>query len=98
MIVVVKVGSSSITDPDGHIAEGAMAKLATEVADARACGHQVVLVSSGAIAAGLPLLGFIGRRPADMATLQAVAAVGQTRLMEFWGAQFSAHGLTAGQI
>ena len=98
MIVVVKVGSSSITDADGHIAEESMAKLAAEVAAARTAGHQVVVVSSGAIASGLPMLGWVGSRPSDMATLQAVAAVGQTRLMEYWGAQLGSHGLTAGQI
>src|SRR5436190_17274542 len=98
MIVVVKVGTSSITDADGHIDEQAMAKLADEVATCRVAGHQVVLVSSGAIAAGLPALGFTGRWPGDMATLQAVAAVGQSRLMQFWGAHFDGHGVTAGQI
>src|SRR3954452_4382395 len=98
VIVVVKVGSSSITDDDGHIDETAMAKLAAELAEGRAAGHQVVLVSSGAIASGLPVLGWVGTRPSDMATLQAVAAVGQSRLMQFWGSHLGSHGITAGQI
>src|SRR5207248_7742038 len=97
-IVVVKVGTSSLTDADGHIDEEAMAKLAAEVAECRAAANQIVLVSSGAIAAGLPVLGWAGRRPGDMATLQAAAAVGQSRLMQFWGAAFAEHGVTAGQI
>jgi glutamate 5-kinase len=98
VIVVMKVGSSSITDDDGHIEEGAMAKLAGELAEGRAAGHQIVLVSSGAIASGLPVLGWVGSRPSDMATLQAVAAVGQSRLMQFWGSHLGSHGLMAGQI
>src|SRR5262245_47672957 len=94
----MKVGSSSITDGDGHIEAAAMAKLAAELAEGRAAGHPVALVRSGAIASGLPVLGWVGSRPSDMATLQAVAAVGQSRLMQFWGNHLGSHGLTAGQI
>src|SRR3954451_20848082 len=85
VIVVVKVGSSSITDDDGHIDETAMAKLAAELAEGRGGGHQGVLVSSGAIAPGRPVLGWACTRPPAMATLQALAALGQSRLMQFWG-------------
>ena len=60
--VVLKVGTSSITDDDGHIDRGAITKVCTEIVAARAAGHQVVLVSSGAIAAGLPVLGLTARR------------------------------------
>lgn len=100
MIVVVKIGTSSLTDPDGRIEPGAIRKLCREVAAARAEGHLVVVVSSGAIAAGLPALGLTAReRPRDAATLQAVSAVGQTRLMATYDEAFAAAGgLVAGQV
>lgn len=97
MIVVVKIGTSSITRESGELDHDAMAKLCAEVAQARDAGHEVVLVSSGAIAAGLPALR-IHERPRDLGTLQAVAAVGQPRLMERFGALLAAHGLVAGQV
>ena len=100
MRVVVKIGTSSLTDETGRLDQVLMAKLAGEVAAARADGHQVVMVSSGAISAGLPPLAGIlgGRRPTDLPTLQAVAAVGQHRLMATWDVAFSAHGLVPGQV
>ena len=55
--VVVKIGTSSITDDRGRIVEQAIAKLCREVADLRSAGDQVVVVTSGAVAAGLPVLG-----------------------------------------
>lgn len=98
MRVVVKVGTSSLTDAAGRIVDAAVVKLAGEVAATRDAGHEVVVVSSGAIAAGLPALGLDGRRPGDLPTLQAVAAVGQHRLMSTWDAAFSAHHLIPGQV
>ncbi len=98
MIVVVKVGTSSITDETGHIDEAAVAKLCAEAAALRAEGHRVVLVSSGAIAAGLPAVGLDGKRPRDAVTLQAVSAVGQTRLMRVYEAALADHDLVAGQV
>ena len=97
MIAVVKVGTSSITDDAGVIDDAALEKVCTEIAHARAAGNQVVLVTSGAIAAGLPALG-IATRPTDVGTLQAVAAVGQPRLMERYTALLGAHGLVAAQV
>ncbi|TMK61389.1 MAG: glutamate 5-kinase [Actinobacteria bacterium] len=97
MIVTVKVGTSSITRADGELDDGALAKLCGEIADARDAGHGVVLVSSGAIAAGLPALGFV-ERPRDVAVLQAIAAVGQPRLMERFGALLADRGIVAGQV
>jgi len=89
--VVVKVGTSSITDEDGSIDLGAVAKVCHELAAVRADGHEVVLVSSGAIAAGLPALGMTARqRPRDARTLQAVSAVGQARLMAVYRDVFDA--------
>ncbi len=97
MIAVVKIGTSSLTDGTGEIVAGPMLKLCAEVAAARAAGHEVVLVSSGAIAAGLPALG-LPRRPTDIRTLQALAAIGQPRLMERFSAILSVHGLVAAQV
>jgi len=96
--VVVKIGSSSLTDDRGAIDEAAVAKVCAEVAAARAAGQRVVTVTSGAIAAGLPVLGLADRRPRDAVTLQAVSAVGQSRLMGVWDRHLAAHGLIGGQV
>jgi len=96
MLVVAKVGTSSLTDESGSIDAGMIAKMAAEVAALRSGGHQVVVVTSGAIAAGLAPLGLT--RPSDLPTLQAVAAVGQHRLMRTWDDHLGVHGLVAGQV
>jgi len=97
MRAVVKVGTSSITGEGGELDDAALVKLCGELAAARGEGHEVVLVCSGAIAAGLPRLGLV-ERPTDIGTLQAVAAVGQPRLMERIGAILAEHDLIAGQV
>jgi len=96
MLVVAKIGTSSLTDGSGRIDEAMVAKVTGEVAVLRAAGHQVVVVTSGAIAAGLPALGLV--RPLDLPTLQAAAAVGQHRLMRTWDEHLAGHGLVAGQV
>ena len=98
MNVVVKIGTSSITDERGEIDHRAIEKLATEVTAVRGQGHRVVVVTSGAIAAGLPALGLSGARPVDVATLQAVSAVGQSRLMAAYDTAMAGHGLVTGQV
>ena len=99
MIVVAKIGTSSITTPDGEIDEAAVAKFCAEAAALRAQGHRLVLVTSGAIAAGLPALGYTGGdRPRDAVTLQAASAVGQTRLMRVYESALATHGLVSGQV
>ena len=99
MRLVVKIGTSSLTHEDGGLDTSAISKLCAEVADARADGHQVVLVTSAAITAGLPYLGFAGGgRPRDTLTLQAAAAVGQSRLLRAYDDGFAVHGLVAGQV
>jgi glutamate 5-kinase len=98
VIVIAKIGSSSLTGPDGTIARAAVAKLCDEVAVVRSAGHDVVVVSSGAIAAGLPAMGLDGPRPRDAVTLQAVSAVGQSRLMQVYNDELARHGLVAGQV
>lgn len=99
MVVVVKIGTSSLTDAEGSIRRDAIVKLCLEVAAARVAGHQVVIVTSGAIGAGLPALGLGGdNRPRDAQTLQAVSAVGQSRLMGVYSEELDHHSLVGGQI
>jgi glutamate 5-kinase len=94
--VVVKVGSSSLTGPDG-IDDSAILRIVGQVSDVWAEGRPIVLVSSGAVAAGLPALG-LGRRPSDVVMLQVAAAVGQSRLMERYTAEMARRGIVAGQV
>ena len=94
--VVVKVGSSSLVDDEGHVSRRKLGKVAREIA-AVAGNRKVVLVSSGAIASGLVPLG-IKRQPRDMPSLQAAAAVGQGRLMAEYGRLFERQGLVAAQV
>jgi glutamate 5-kinase len=95
--VVVKVGTSSITTESGELDAAAVIKLCGELAATRHAGHQIVLVCSGAIAAGLPALS-MPSRPSDIGILQAVAAVGQPKLMERIGGILAEHGFVAGQV
>jgi glutamate 5-kinase len=95
--IVVKVGSSSLTRRDGGINEEAITNLVAQLAKRRALGHQVVLVSSGSIAAGFPVLGLTSR-PRDLATQQASASVGQGMLIAQYSAAFADFGLTVGQV
>ena len=99
MMVVAKIGTSSVTDAHGEIVVDAIEKLCAEVAAVRAADHRVIVVTSGAIGAGLPALGLGGdRRPKDPVTLQAVSAVGQSRLMQVYNQALAGHGLVAGQV
>lgn len=96
-LAVVKVGSSSLRGDDGRLDRDQVASLASQVVAARDAGTQVVLVSSGAVAAGMGLLG-LERRPTDLPTLQACAAVGQSELIQTYQRVFEPAGLAAGQI
>ncbi len=95
--VVVKVGSSSLTTAAGGIDEQRVDALVETLAALAAAGREVVLVSSGAIAAGLTPLR-LRRRPRDLATQQAAASVGQGLLIGRYASGFAAHGLTVGQV
>ncbi len=97
-VVVVKIGSSSVTGADGRVNEAAIAKCGAEVSALRGAGYQVVVVTSGAIAAGLPALAMKRSDAHDMVTLQAVAAVGQSRLMRVWDDILAANDLVGGQV
>jgi len=95
--VVVKVGSSSLTDEDGHLDPERLDALVKVLAARRAAGGQVVLVSSGAIAAGIGPLG-LSSRPRDLATQQAAASAGQGLLVAHYTRSFWDHGLRVGQV
>jgi glutamate 5-kinase len=95
--IVVKVGSSSLTTAAGGIDEQRVDALVDAIGALAAQGREVVLVSSGAIAAGLSPLK-LRRRPRDLATQQAAASVGQGLLIGRYAAGFARHGLTVGQI
>ncbi|OUM42727.1 glutamate 5-kinase [Arthrobacter sedimenti] len=95
--LVVKVGSSSLTSVSGGISSEALVGLADVLAERRLAGTEVILVSSGAIAAGLAPLG-LARRPAQLSTQQAAASVGQGLLMAQYSQAFAAHGVTVSQI
>ena len=95
--VVVKVGSSSLTTAEGGIDPVRLGALVDALAGLRARGAEAVLVSSGAIAAGLAPLD-LPRRPRDLATQQAAAAVGQGLLVHRYTAEFARHGIVAGQV
>ncbi len=95
--VVVKVGSSSLTTAAGGIDEQRVDALVDVLGGLATSGREVVLVSSGAIAAGLAPLR-LRRRPRDLATQQAAASVGQGLLIGRYAAGFARHGLTVGQV
>ncbi len=91
--IVVKIGSSTITDSVSSIDVGWLASLASQIATLRGAGASVVVVSSGAIACGLGRLGF-DARPGDMPTLQAAASVGEAALATAYEEAFAPFGLT----
>jgi len=95
--VVVKVGSSSLTTPQGGIDPGRIRALVEALAAARRRGAEIVLVSSGAIAAGLAPLG-LTKRPRQLAPQQAAASVGQGLLIHRYTEELAHHGLIAGQV
>jgi glutamate 5-kinase len=94
---VVKVGSSSLTTAEGGIDPDRVRALVDTLAALRARGSEVVLVSSGAIAAGLAPLR-LPRRPRDLATQQAAASVGQGLLVHRYTEEFARHDLGVGQV
>ncbi len=95
--VVVKVGTRVIVDDDARPDPARIAALAAQIAALRGLGKEVVLVTSGAIGAGLEALGR-RTRPTSLPELQMTAAVGQTRLMNLYQQAFAPHGLHLGQV
>jgi len=97
MRVVAKIGTSSLTDALGVIDESIIDDLSRQLVALRELGHEVVLVSSGAVSAGVAALG-LTTRPTDIPTLQALAAAGQSRLMGVYNRAFGARGVVAAQV
>lgn len=95
--LLVKVGSSSLTNGRGVLDPSRLERLVDALSAARERGQDVVLVSSGAMASGLEPLG-LRRRPRDLASKQAAASVGQSLLVGHYGRLFAKHGLTVGQV
>ncbi|MBO7393870.1 MAG: glutamate 5-kinase [Abditibacteriota bacterium] len=95
--LVVKVGTSSLVDEKGSLCRKKMSVLAKQLADAKKSGVEVVLVSSGAIRAGMETLGMT-KRPGTIAEKQGVAAVGQSLLMAVYTSVFGDFGIPVGQV
>src|SRR5438132_1527352 len=95
--IVVKVGTSLITRDGGHLDRSRVARFARELTQIQKSGVEVVLVSSGAIAAGMGELGW-KKRPSELAKKQAAAAVGQPRLMETYRQLFRRQGVRVAQL
>lgn len=95
--IVVKIGSSSLTTAVGGLDVARLDALVDVLVAARTRGDEIVLVSSGAIAAGLSPLG-LPRRPRDLATQQAAASVGQGQLIRHYAKRFAFHDIVVGQV
>lgn len=95
--IVVKVGTSSITDASGKLDEEQIKNIAAQLALVLKDKVEIVVVSSGAIAAGIDNIGF-AKRPTEISELQAAASVGQNLLVNMWGNSFNLHGITVGQV
>jgi glutamate 5-kinase len=95
--VVVKLGTQLLSDKNLKLDAAFLSKIAAQVAALREKGITVTIVSSGAIGAGMGILK-LSKRPTDLAKLQAVAAVGQRRLMDVWASAFEPFGLPVAQL
>ena len=95
--LVVKVGTGVLTDSRKQPDLAQMEQLVAQIAAQRKAGREIILVSSGAVGAGMGALGFQSR-PSELADLQACAAVGQSRLMATYDKLFGAHGIAVAQI
>ena len=96
--IVVKFGSGILANAKGTALDQRQFKrLSREIAALVSAGHEVIVVSSGAVAAGLGTLG-LKERPEELAAIQACAAIGQSALMQMYGAMFAGHGLAVAQL
>jgi len=94
---VVKLGTGILSDPHGRIDLAQIDRLAAQVVELRKIGHEMLVVSSGAVGCGMSLLG-LKKRPTEMAELQACAALGQPRLMRLYDEAFNRGGLRVAQV
>ena len=97
MTVVVKLGTSLVVGPRGSVRRAVLGRRAREIATLLRGGESIVVVSSGAIALGLPVLG-LGRRPRSVPKLQAASALGQGKLQRAWESALRREGLNAAQV
>ena len=97
MRIVIKIGTSTLTHSTGHLNIRRVEELCKIISDVKNSGHEVIIVSSGAIGMGVGKLGLI-RRPADIPTKQAAAAVGQCELMYTYDKLFSEYNHTVAQL
>lgn len=95
--VVIKIGTSTLAHPTGHLNIRRVEELCKVISDIKNAGHQVIIVSSGAIGMGVGKLG-LRSRPSDIPTKQASAAVGQCELMYTYDRLFSAYNHTVAQL
>jgi glutamate 5-kinase len=96
--IVIKFGTGILTKSSGNaLSRSQLRRLTGEVADVVQTGHQCLLVSSGAVGAGLMLMG-LSERPTDLPSIQACAAIGQSRLMGLYETLFQRHGLHVAQL
>jgi len=95
--IIVKLGTGVLTSGVGRLDTARIASVCSQLAAVRAAGTEVIVVSSGAVGLGMGRLG-LARRPAETAKKQALAAVGQSLLMETWQAGFAPHGTTVAQV
>ncbi|WP_321971430.1 glutamate 5-kinase [Paratractidigestivibacter sp.] len=96
-LIVFKIGSSTLVDAEGKLDRPFIRSLCDQIVRLRDAGDRVVVVSSGASAAGRDVLGF-SERPSDIATLQACASVGQTALTEAYAEVLRERGIACGQV
>jgi glutamate 5-kinase len=94
---VVKLGTGILSDSHGRIDVVQIGQLAAQVVELRRCGHEMLVVSSGAVGCGMSLLG-LTRRPTEMAELQACASLGQPRLMRLYDEAFGRAGVRVAQV
>ncbi len=97
MRIVIKIGTSTLAHPTGHLNIRRVEELCKVISDIKNAGHQVIIVSSGAIGMGVGKLGLL-QRPTDIPTKQAAAAVGQCELMYTYDRLFSQYNHTVGQL
>src|SRR5438105_10882891 len=94
---VIKLGTQLLSGADSRLDAPFIAAIASQIAELRSRGARVTVVSSGALGSGLRELNLI-KRPTDLAKLQAIAAVGQRRLMDLWADAFESHKLPVAQL
>ena len=95
--IVVKLGTGVLTDSRKQLDLAQMEKLVGQLAEQRKAGKEIVVVTSGAVGAGMGALGYESR-PADLSERQACAAVGQSRLMAVYEQLFAKHDLVVAQV